>query len=381
MNEQTLGQRIAAERKKLGLSQEALGEKMGVSRQAISKWESDGAVPEIDKLIAMSKLFGVTLGWLLGVEEEAAAEVPGFTDDQLELIRRMIPQPAQPKKAPWVVATIFSTAALIIALFCQPRLPNYGSDIQHLQNELQNLRSDLNSMILQQETMMEENAEVLLLDHNVNFGGIQADGTARVLFSATPKTWSPGQTASLSVLRGGEKVAEAPCTIDGAVCTATVDLPLEDGYEYHFVTTDADGNQKFQYLENGNCNYLKSDTSLLVESWIVPDAAYRRNTLHILGLEIAISQPLLSENNKAAAWTKLDYVISINGQEVCRKSFLDPDLVESTDFSISESSIAFTDITLEKGDEVTMTVDVALSNGMGETLTVGNWTYQYGSLN
>ena len=381
MNEQTLGQRIAAERKKLGLSQEALGEKMGVSRQAISKWESDGAVPEIDKLIAMSKLFGVTLGWLLGVEEEAAAEVPGFTDDQLELIRRMIPQPAQPKKAPWVVATIFSTAALIIALFCQPRLPNYGSDIQHLQNELQNLRSDLNSMILQQETMMEENAEVLLLDHNVNFGGIQADGTARVLFSATPKTWSPGQTASLSVLRGGEKVAEAPCTIDGAVCTATVDLPLEDGYEYHFVTTDADGNQKFQYLENGNCNYLKSDTSLLVESWIVPDAAYRRNTLHILGLEIAISQPLLSENNKAAAWTKLDYVISINGQEVCRKSFLDPDLVESTDFSISESSIAFTDITLEKGDEVTMTVDVALSNGMGETLTVGNWSYQYGSLN
>ena len=381
MNEQTLGQRIAAERKKLGLSQEALGEKMGVSRQAISKWESDGAVPEIDKLIAMSKLFGVTLGWLLGVEEEAAAEVPGFTDDQLELIRRMIPQPAQPKKAPWVVATIFSTAALIIALFCQPRLPNYGSDIQHLQNELQNLRSDLNSMILKQETMMEENAEVLLLDHNVNFGGIQADGTARVLFSATPKTWSPGQTASLSVLRGGEKVAEAPCTIDGAVCTATVDLPLEDGYEYHFVTTDADGNQKFQYLENGNCNYLKSDTSLLVESWIVPDAAYRRNTLHILGLEIAISQPLLSENNKAAAWTKLDYVISINGQEVCRKSFLDPDLVESTDFSISESSIAFTDITLEKGDEVTMTVDVALSNGMGETLTVGNWTYQYGSLN
>ena len=56
MNEQTLGQRIAAERKKLGLSQEALGEKMGVSRQAISKWESDGAVPEIEKLIAMSKI-------------------------------------------------------------------------------------------------------------------------------------------------------------------------------------------------------------------------------------------------------------------------------------------------------------------------------------
>ena len=381
MNEQTLGQRIAAERKKLGLSQEALGEKMGVSRQAISKWESDGAVPEIDKLIAMSKLFGVTLGWLLGVEEEAAAEAPSFTDEQLELIRRMIPQPAQPKKAPWIVATIFSTAALIIALFCQPKLPNYSSDIQHLQNELQNLRSSVNSLVLQQETMMEENAEVLLLDHNVNFGGIQADGSARVLFSATPKEWAPGQTASLSVLRNGEKVAEAPCTIDGAVCTATVDLPLEDGYEFHFVTTDADGSQKFQYLENGNCNYLKSDTSLLVESCSVPHAAYRRNTLHILGLELAVSQPLLSENDEAATWTQLDYVISVNGQEVCRESFLDADLVEATEFSLSESDLVFSDITLNNGDQVSLSVDVALSNGMGEALTVGNWTYQYGSLN
>lgn len=380
MNEQTLGQRIAAERKKLGLSQEALGEKMGVSRQAISKWESDGAVPEIDKLIAMSKLFGVTLGWLLGVEEEAA-DASGFTEEQLALIRRMIPQPAQPKKAPWIVATIFSTAALIIALFCQPKLPNYSSDIRNLQNELETLRSSVNSLVFRQEAMMEENAEILLLDHDVTFGGIQEDGTARVLFSATPKEWPSGQTASLSVLRSGEKVAEVPCTIDGAVCTATVDLPLEDGYEYHFVTTDAEGNQKFQYLDIGNCSYLKSDTALLVESWIIPDATYRRNTLHILGLELAVSQPLLSENNEAAIWTKLDYVISVNGREICRESFLDSDLVEATDFSVTESDIPFSGTNLENGDEVTMTVDAALSNGMGETLTVGSWTYRNGRLN
>ena len=382
MNEQTLGQRIAAQRKKLGLSQEALGDKMGVSRQAISKWESDGAVPEIDKLIAMSKLFGVTLGWLLGVEEEVAAEpAPGFTDEQLELIRRMIPQPAQPKKAPWIVATIFSAAALIIALFCQPKLPNYSNDIRNLQNELETLRSSVNSLVFQQEAMMEENAEVLLLDHNVNFGGIQEEGTARVLFSATPKEWAPGQTASLSVLRNGEKVAEVPCTIDGAVCTASVDLPLEDGYEYHFVTTDAEGNQKFQYLDNSNCNYLKSDTALLMESWIVPDAAYRRNALHILGLEITVSQPLLSEKYEAPTWTRLDYVISINGQDVRRESFLDSVLAEATEFSFSESDLVFSDVTISNGDQVSLSVDVVLSNGMGETLTLATWTYQNGSLN
>jgi len=67
----TLGQRIQDLRKQHNLSQEALGEKLGVSRQAISRWEMDGAVPEVDKLIAMGKLFGISLNDLLQVEEPA----------------------------------------------------------------------------------------------------------------------------------------------------------------------------------------------------------------------------------------------------------------------------------------------------------------------
>ena len=70
----TLGQRIQAHRTRLGLSQEGLGDKLGVSRQAVSKWEADGAVPDTDKLIALSKLFGITLNELLQVEEPPAAK-------------------------------------------------------------------------------------------------------------------------------------------------------------------------------------------------------------------------------------------------------------------------------------------------------------------
>ena len=77
----TLGARIAKQRKKLGLSQEALGNELGVSRQAIYKWESDGSVPEIDKLIALSKRFGVTIGWLLGVEEDQPESPDNSADD------------------------------------------------------------------------------------------------------------------------------------------------------------------------------------------------------------------------------------------------------------------------------------------------------------
>ena len=65
----TTGQRIAAKRKERELSQESLGAELGVSRQTVYKWESDTSLPEIEKLVALSRLFQVPVGWLLGVEE------------------------------------------------------------------------------------------------------------------------------------------------------------------------------------------------------------------------------------------------------------------------------------------------------------------------
>lgn len=85
MAELTIGQRIAQERKKLNLSQVGLATRLDVSRQAISKWESDAAIPEIDKLIALSRLFGVSIGWLLGVEEQSSRreDLPSEEQDRI----------------------------------------------------------------------------------------------------------------------------------------------------------------------------------------------------------------------------------------------------------------------------------------------------------
>lgn len=65
----TLSEKILYCRKKAGLSQEALAERLGVSRQAISKWETGEATPEVTKLSALAKVFGVTTDWLLSEEE------------------------------------------------------------------------------------------------------------------------------------------------------------------------------------------------------------------------------------------------------------------------------------------------------------------------
>lgn len=64
-----LNEKIFYCRRKAGLSQEALAEELGVSRQAVSKWETGDAVPEIGKLLALAKTFDVTTDWLLSEEE------------------------------------------------------------------------------------------------------------------------------------------------------------------------------------------------------------------------------------------------------------------------------------------------------------------------
>ena len=71
-----LPEKLYALRKKSGLSQEQLAEALNVSRQAISKWEGGSAMPESDKLLALSNYFGVSLDYLLkdGAPNAAPAE-------------------------------------------------------------------------------------------------------------------------------------------------------------------------------------------------------------------------------------------------------------------------------------------------------------------
>lgn len=64
-----IADRIQYLRKQKGLSQEELADKIGVSRQAVSKWESKQSTPDLDKIIVMSDLFEVTTDYILkGIE-------------------------------------------------------------------------------------------------------------------------------------------------------------------------------------------------------------------------------------------------------------------------------------------------------------------------
>ena len=78
----TLGQNIQNARRVQGLSQEALAEKIGVSRQALGKWEKDTALPGLDNLQALAAALGIGVDALLGTENADPA-VPAVTLDAL----------------------------------------------------------------------------------------------------------------------------------------------------------------------------------------------------------------------------------------------------------------------------------------------------------
>ncbi len=158
----TLGQKIQTLRHDAGLSQEGLGEKLGVSRQAISKWEADGAVPEVDKLIALSRLFEVNLHDLLQVEgtsreepEESGEQPPEETaENPLEKN-----QPPRRNGRWWKALCVVLAAAVCVqsvVLFRlnekleeqRDALTGQEAKIQQLEEQMDNLDGQLGSQEL-----------------------------------------------------------------------------------------------------------------------------------------------------------------------------------------------------------------------------------------
>lgn len=68
----SIGENISSVRKSAGMTQEKLAEAMMVTPQAVSKWETDAACPDIDTVNRMAKLFGVTVDYLLNGKSGAA---------------------------------------------------------------------------------------------------------------------------------------------------------------------------------------------------------------------------------------------------------------------------------------------------------------------
>lgn len=274
----SVGQRISQKRKEQGLSQEALGEALGVSRQSVYKWESDSTLPEIDKLIALSKLFGVTIGWLLGVEEpvESREGDPAppteageaeLTETQLKMVEEIVDrylaaqQPPKKRRWPWVLGAAAGLVLLVV-------LSNLRGELRTMRDQYNNLQSSITNVTYSVDSQIGSIAsrvESVLKNQNsltVSYGAeiLSADLAANtVTFSAyaAPKTYTEGMTA-VFLADDGSNAVEVPGQLgENQTFSAQLTCALTDGINISvvFVTGEV---RETQLLENYSYLYTNS---------------------------------------------------------------------------------------------------------------------------
>ena len=284
----TVGQRIAQKRKELGLSQEALGEQLGVSRQAIYKWESDATLPEIEKLVALSRIFGVTVGWLLGVEEATSEteNAPGsdeLTETQLQMVKEIVdgylaaqpkPEPRpEPKRRrwPWVIAAA-ACLAIIIALFSlSEQLRNLDNQTHYLQSSMQMIENSVASQISSITGRVEEilkSQNDLTADYSTEIVSVDpAAGMVTFSYRVVPKTYQPGMTAWIDIVNGGTaRLTYGPYDPIQEVFSGEFTIGLTDSTAIYIVF-EYGGIRQTQLLDTYEGLYTNSYPSCWMDAW------------------------------------------------------------------------------------------------------------------
>lgn len=109
----TLGEKIVKQRKELNYTQEQLADILGVSRQSISKWESDIAYPETEKLIELGKLFDCSMDYLL---KEEVIEKGDLQTSILSEISKKVVTPQNKNKSKKILKIIGIILAIVLAI-------------------------------------------------------------------------------------------------------------------------------------------------------------------------------------------------------------------------------------------------------------------------
>lgn len=385
----TLGQRIQELRKQAGLSQEGLGEALGVSRQAVSKWESDGGIPELDTLIAMSRLFHITVGQLLGVEtpeeqEEFPEATGGFTEEQVEdILRRYVEESRPPKETAasqltkwgWAGAAAVVVATVLVVLFVQinslrSTVSLLSGDVSRLQVDVSNNLNGLSGQIRDQiYTVLEEEAKLLnTFDWSLEDFDWEAQ-TATVSFRATLKEYQPGSTMQFIADYITTDKAEGQVSgdfVDGPNFEGRITVPLNYHTDVSIRVMDTDGTLWEQAVDT---IYSLHPDNFWVEVYNLQGVFAL--TIHGKGLmsattETAVGQPhieLVTGHPELFIPVEAHLVAAVNGEEVFSRALTITESMEGANIFWATIPEGYFEITLEEYDRLELTLTVTDSLG------------------
>lgn len=394
MTDTTLGQRIAERRKLLGLSQEALGEMLEVSRQAVSKWESDVSMPETDKIVDLSQVFGVSVGWLLGVEalpqsgNSEKTDTAGYlTEEQL---KQMVseccqeqPDVKRKSRSARIAACCAAVSVLASVIFytqTQAKLKTYTDDLDSLSKNYATLQSQLTALKQELSDLNELSRQDRLLGSYSLTAKAAEDAAAGIItFEGFPNQTQPTDQVWLTVRLEGQEVASEMCRRDGAAYTATVELPAADGYSYQYLVVHQGGNSSVQQLDEADD--LAVNLAWGLEMQIGADFVWeaRGSKLEIEACRLELKPPLLALKGESAAWKQVELVFYQNGVQL-RSVSLQKYVEYLTGAGEMVNWISGTvypevgELALSAGDTLEARILAVLDNGTETEKTVYIWT-------
>ena len=308
-----LSDKLTELRRAGGMSQEELAEKLGVSRQAVSKWESGATMPELSKLIELAKLYRVSLDALLSLEHAQEH------DDEKSSETEAVPSPPPPaeeppadteaaqvitaaqdtsrigrvRRLPRHRAARYGAAAVLcaVALFAVGR--HYNERIERLQSQVNSLRNqvslmqgNLSSQIdgisdSVQDILEREASLIAQFDYEVTDVDLRKS-ECTLSFSLLPKTIPEGlavtvmldDTGNAPVFSSSHDRYSAPLTRDSfGVFTGSVTVPLSDTL---VVTAYLDSGTETQTQQLDPIYWLRSNLRPQLSFFDLPNSYTRR---------------------------------------------------------------------------------------------------------
>ena len=242
----TLGQNIQAARKAKGLSQETLAEKVGVSRQALGKWEKDTALPGVDNLQALAKELGVSVDALLGCAAPDTA-APAVTLNALrDLLDARDAEACRRRRGAWLAAAAAAAVLLAVgggmAARLQTRLDGLAGQYGYLSSEVSRTNSDLSARMQELQNAVRQ-GESTVLDWGWHpLASLQDDGKMPVEVYVKPRTEQQGAAVTLCVTNGSDTALYAMQRGQDGVYTAQeLVFALGQNYALSVQWTNPDG--------------------------------------------------------------------------------------------------------------------------------------------
>lgn len=235
----TLGQNIQNARRAQGLSQEALAEKIGISRQALGKWEKDTALPGLDNLQALAAALGIGVDALLGAENADPA-VPAVTLDALRDL--LVARDAEEKRrrrlwscAGGAVFIVLAGLLAGVALQYERQISALNQNYAAIQSSYAAQQAELSAQIseLQDAVRM---GEATVLDWRwLPVDKLHRDADKSwmpVQVQVTPRTTRDGATARLAVRCGDDtQLYEMTAAPDGSFAADGIVFTVGSTYE------------------------------------------------------------------------------------------------------------------------------------------------------